>query len=305
SEYVVGETLDQCLEALKPKNIQFLIGRDIREFNQLTFDVWKKFPDNPSARAALDIALHDAFTKYLDIPLVKFLGQKIKKLPTSNTIGIKNVEETIKEAEDYIKRGFRVIKVKLGKDLEEDVERIIKLREKFGNTVVIRINANQGYTPEQTIQFYGRTYDMDIELIEQPLPAKAISEMKSLPKEVRQVIAADESLITPADAIELIKPPKAAAIFNIKLMKCGGVSQALKIADIAFHEGIDLFWGCNDESIVSITAALHAAFACANTKYIDLDGSFDLGKDIVKGGFVLKDGYMYCSDKPGLGVERI
>lgn len=303
SEYVVGETLEQCLDALQ--NVDFLIGRDIREFNQLTYDVWMKFPENPSARAALDIALHDAFTKYLDVPLVKFLGQKIKKLPTSNTIGIKNVEETLKEAEDYIKRGFKVIKVKLGKDLDEDVERIMKLREKFGNTIVIRVDANQGYTVEQTIQFYGRVYDLDVELIEQPLPAKAISEMKGLPKEVRQVLAADESLITQADAIELLKPPKAAAIFNIKLMKCGGVSQGLKIADIALHEGIDLFWGCNDESIVSITAALHAAFSCSNTKYIDLDGSLDLARDVVKGGFILKDGYMSCSDKSGLGVERI
>ncbi len=303
SEYVVGETLDQCLDALQ--NIDFLIGRDIREFNQLTYDVWLKFPENPSARAALDIALYDAFTKYLDVPLVKFLGQKIKKLPTSNTIGIKNVEETLKEAADYIKRGFKVIKVKLGKDLDEDVERIMKLREKFGNSIVIRVDANQGYSVEQTIQFYGRVYDLDVELIEQPLPAKAIAEMKGLPKEVRQVLAADESLITPADAIELLKPPKAAAIFNIKLMKCGGISQGLKIADIGLHEGIDLFWGCNDESIVSITAALHAAFACSNTKYIDLDGSLDLARDVVKGGFILKDGYMSCSDKPGLGVERI
>ncbi len=233
SEYVVGETLDQCLDALQEKNTEFLIGRDIREFNQLTFDVWKKFPENPSARAAIDIALHDAFTKFIDVPLVKFLGQKIKKLPTSNTIGIKNIEETLKEAEEYIKKGFKVLKVKLGKDLEEDVERIMKLREKFGNGITIRVDANQGYTVEQTIQFYGRCYDLDIELIEQPLPAKEIAEMKSLPKEVRQVLAADESLITPADAIELIKPPKAAAIFNIKLMKCGGINQALKIADIA------------------------------------------------------------------------
>lgn len=305
SEYVVGETLDQCLDALQESNIEFLIGRDIREINQLTFEVWKRLPDNPSARAALDIALYDVFTKFLDVPLVKYLGQKIKKLPTSNTIGIKNVEETLKEAEDYIKRGFRVLKVKLGRDLLEDVERIMKLREKFGPGIVIRIDANQGYTVEQTIQFYGRTYDLDVELIEQPLPAKAISEMKSLPSEVRQKVAADESLITPADAIELLKPPKAAKIFNIKLMKCGGVSQALKIADIALHEDIDLFWGCNDESIVSITAALHTAFACSNTKYIDLDGSLDLARDVVKGGFILKDGYMSCSDKPGLGVERI
>jgi L-alanine-DL-glutamate epimerase-like enolase superfamily enzyme len=83
------------------------------------------------------------------------------------------------------------------------------------------------------------------------------------------------------------------------------VSQALKIADIADQARIDLFWGCNDESIVSITAALHAAFACRNTKYIDLDGSLDLGNDVVRGGFILRDGIMYCSDKPGLGVERI
>jgi L-alanine-DL-glutamate epimerase-like enolase superfamily enzyme len=305
SEYVVGETLEQSVEALEDKNLEFLIGRDIRELNQLTFEVWRNFPENPAARAAVDIALYDAFAKHLGVPLVKYLGQKVKKLPTSNTIGIKNVEETLKEAEDYIKRGFRVIKVKLGKDLEEDVERVMKLREKFGNQIVIRIDANQGYTIDQTIQFYGRTYDLDIELIEQPLPAKDIAGMKSLPPEVREVVAADESLITPADAIELIKPPKAAGIFNIKLMKCGGISQALKIADIALHEGVDLFWGCNDESIVSITAALHAAFSCANTKYIDLDGSLDLANDIVTGGFKLKDGYMYCTDKPGLGVERV
>ncbi len=88
-------------------------------------------------------------------------------------------------------------------------------------------------------------------------------------------------------------------------MKCGGIHQALKIADIASQEAVDLFWGCNDESIVSITAALHVAFACANTKYIDLDGSLDLARDVVKGGFILKDGLMSCPDKPGLGVARI
>jgi L-alanine-DL-glutamate epimerase-like enolase superfamily enzyme len=267
--------------------------------------VWQKFPKTPAARAALDIALHDVFTKYLGVPLVKFLGQKIKTLPTSNTIGIKNVEETVKEAGEYIKAGFKVLKIKLGKDLTEDIERLVKVREKYGKEIVIRIDANQGYTVNQTIEFYKKTIPLNIELIEQPLPAKSVQEMKALPDEIKKLVAADESLISPKDAIELIKPPRAAAIFNIKLMKCGGVSQGLKIADIALHEGIDLFWGCNDESIVSITAALHAAFACSNTKYIDLDGSLDLGRDEVSGGFILKDGYMTCSDKPGLGVERV
>lgn len=305
SEYVTGESFEQCTEALQEKNIEFLVGRDIRELNQLTFEILQKFPKNPAARAALDIALYDAFTKYLDVPLVKYLGQKIKSLPTSNTIGIKNVAETLKEAKEYGERGFTVLKVKLGKDLEEDIERMVKLRETFGKKFVIRIDANQGYDSAQTIEFYNRTKALDIELIEQPLKAKAIEETRQLPEEIRKLIAADESLLSPQNALELVKPPLATGIFNIKLMKCGGISQATKIADIAQHAGVDLFWGCNDESIVSITAALHVAFASSNTKYIDLDGSLDLAKDEVTGGFILKDGVMYCSDKPGLGVERI
>ncbi len=305
SEYVTGEHINQTIEALQERNVEFLIGRDIREMNQLLFEVLQKFPKNPAACAALDIALHDTFTKFLGVPLVKFLGQKIKTLLTSNTIGIKNVEETLKEAIDYDAQGFKVLKVKLGRDLEEDIERLVKLRERFGKNMIIRIDANQGYSVQQTIDFFNRTKSLDIELIEQPLPAKSVKEMKNLPDEIKIKIAADESLLSPKDALELMKPPFAAGIFNIKLMKCGGVSQGLKIADIALHENVDLFWGCNDESAVSITAALHAAFACSNTKYIDLDGSLDLGQDVVTGGFILKDGYMSCTDKPGLGLEKV
>lgn len=305
SEYVTGENLNQTIEALQEKNLEFLIGRDIRELNQLLFEVWQKFPKTPAARAALDIALYDTLTKHLGIPLVKYLGQKIHAMPTSNTIGIKNVEETLKEAKDYQQKGFKILKVKLGINPEEDIERMVKLREVFGNSFVIRIDANQGYTTQQTIDFYNRTKHLDIELIEQPLPAKAVAEMKALPEEIKARIAADESLLTPVDAVNLITTPRASGIFNIKLMKCGGINQALKIADAALVGNVDLFWGCNDESIVSITGALHAAFACAHTKYIDLDGSLDLGRDEVTGGFILKDGVMYCSDKPGLGLERI
>ena len=303
SEYVTGESFEQCEKALHENNLDFLVGRDIRELNQLLYEVLVRFPKNPAARAALDIALHDVFTKHLNIPLVKFLGQKITSMPTSNTIGIKNVEDTLKEAQEYGDRGFTVLKVKLGKDLDEDVERLVKLREKFGKRFTIRIDANQGYTVEQTIAFAKRTAQLDVELIEQPLPAK--QDVRALPEAIRKKVAADEALLSPADGLSLSTAPVAAGIFNIKLMKCGGVREALRIADIAALQNIELFWGCNDESIVSITAALHAAFSCAHTKYIDLDGSLDLARDVVRGGFVLKDGVMYCSDKPGLGLERV
>ena len=305
SEDVVGENLDQTMQALDVNNLDFLIGRDVREINQLTYEIRKRFPQNPAARAALDIALHDAFTKLLDVPLVKYLGQKIHSMPTSNTIGIKNVADTLTEAREYVARGFNTLKVKLGMNLEEDIERLVKLREEFHNSIVIRVDANQGYSVDATLEFCRRTRELNIELIEQPLPARAVDTMKALPDDIRSVIAADESLITPDDAFDLILPPRSAGIFNIKLMKCGGVREALKIATIAEQAGVSLFWGCNDESIVSITAALHTAFSCAHTRYIDLDGSLDLARDVVKGGFILEKGIMRCSDKPGLGLERI
>ena len=114
---------------------------------------------------------------------------------------------------------------------------------------------------------------------------------------------ADERLYNAQDALNLATYPRAFAHYNIKLMKCGGIIEALRIADIANIAGINLMWGCMDESIVSISAALHCALSCPATKWLDLDGSFDLASDLVKGGFLLKDGYLSTNDKPGLGVE--
>jgi len=305
SKYVVGESLEDTIAVLNENYYGFLIGRDIRETPALLWEVFHKYAKNPAARAAFDIALHDAFTKYLDIPLHKYLGRVIKSMPTSVTIGIKNVQETVEEATEYYDNGYRVLKVKLGLDVEEDIERLVKIREKYGNEVVIRIDANQGYDLNTAVDFYNRTQSLNIELNEQPIPAGEVAQMKSLPWEIRKTIAADESLISAKDAIHLVEGEKACGIFNIKLMKCGGIFQGQRIGSIALASDIDLMWGCNDESIVSITAGLNVAFSFPNTKYIDLDGSLDLAKDVVKGGFNIKDGIMTPSDKPGLGVERI
>ena len=99
-----------------------------------------------------------------------------------------------------------------------------------------------------------------------------------------------------------MQPPRACGIFNIKLMKCGGVHAAKHIASIAETAEVDLMWGCMDESVVSISAALHAAFSSPATRYIDLDGSLDLARDVADGGFRLEDGVMRTLDTPGLGV---
>lgn len=303
SEYVTGESFSSCVTALHADNLEFLSGRDILELHQLLFEIQHRFPNNPAARAALDIALYDAFTQHLGIPLVTFLGRKHQALPTSVTVGIKGVPETLQDATEFIQQGFFILKIKLGKNLEEDVERLRKVREKYSD-VVIRVDANQGYTAEETITFYKETKHLNIELIEQPVVAAATHMLRKLPQEIRKHVVADESLLTINDAMALATDPPAAHIFNIKLMKCGGIFPALKIADVAYAAHIDLFWGCNDESIISIAAALHTAYACPHTKYLDLDGSLDLTNDIVKGGFVLKQGIMHTTEASGLGVIR-
>lgn len=303
--FVTGETAEMCAAALNTEALQWLVGRDVRELPALCRELETRTTNAPAARAAVDIALHDLLAQKLGVPLVEMLGRAHVSLPTSITIGIKSLQETLDEADEYLGRGFRILKVKLGESLEPDLERLTKLREHIGNSALIRVDPNQGYSAGDVIQFVERTKDLDVEFLEQPTPAKDIELMKGLPEPIRAHVAADESLLNEADALTLVAPPKACGIFNIKLMKCGGIRPGLRIAAIAETAGVSLMWGCMDESIISITGALHAALASPATRYLDLDGSLDLARDVVDGGFILDNGCLRASDKPGLGVRAL
>ena len=303
SKAVVGVDVNDTTAALSDEAVAWLIGADVRHLYRLTAQVQQQFAGQPGAAVALDVALYDLFTQYLKVPLVDYLGRCHSSLPTSITIGIKGVDETVEEGKEYVGRGFKYLKVKLGKSPEEDRERLVKLREVLGKEVTIRVDANQGYSFLQLEDFYYQTLALNLELIEQPLAVAMTDEYRKLPAEIKETIALDESLVSPSDAWRLASRPSAAGIFNIKLMKCGGITPAREIATIARSAGIDLMWGCNDESIISIAGALHLALATPNTQYLDLDGSFDLARDVVSGGFVLQDGMLSVTDAPGLGVK--
>jgi L-alanine-DL-glutamate epimerase-like enolase superfamily enzyme len=303
--HVTGESVETCQQALSEANLQWLIGQDVRTLPALCRRLGEIMADTPAAQAALDIALHDALAQYLELPLVDMLGRVHDRLPTSITIGIKSTEEALIEADEYLGRGFKVLKVKLGQSLEQDLERLHKLRVQVGKAIKIRVDPNQGYSAADVQRFVEQTAGIDIEFLEQPMPADQIDQMRSLPDNIRQKLAADETLLNEKIALELVAPPAACGIFNIKLMKCGGVNPAMRIATIAEIAGIKLMWGCMDESIISITAALHAALASPATRYLDLDGSLDLARDVVSGGFVLQDGFLSTSDAPGLGLNQL
>jgi L-Ala-D/L-Glu epimerase len=287
---------------LQSIDIQRFVGRNIGDIFSIISDVEQIFPHAPGTLAAMDIALHDAFCKYLGVSVAGFYGQKIEKMPTSVTIGIKNVAETLEEAQEYFDKKFKVLKVKLGNNFDEDIERLVKLRERFGKKMGIRVDANQGYSIQEVLDFFEKTKKLNIELVEQPTPVGTEKDVQNLPNSIRKRLAADESL-TDLEAAFRYAADKTFGIFNIKLMKCGGISAAREIANVAKAAQIDLFWGCNDESIVGITAALHVAFASQNTKFIDLDGSLDLAEDLVKSGFILKNGFMYLPKGKGLGLK--
>ena len=305
AEDVVGETTAQTAANLQTEFVQNFVGKDIRQFQKIIFDTIKQFPHLPGTQAAIDIALHDAFCKYIGISVANYYGRKIKALPTSVTIGIKNVQETLLEAKDYQSLGFKILKVKTGLNLQEDIERVVKLREQFGTHFKIRVDANQGYKLDDLKKFIEATKHQGLELIEQPMVVGTENELLNLTWEERKLLAADESLKDPQAALKLAANEKPFGIYNIKLMKCGGIYGALGISNIANNADIDLFWGCNDESIISISAALHVAYACPNTKYIDLDGSFDLAEDLVKGGFEIEEGVMKINDAPGFGFTLL
>ena len=301
---VVGETAEVTIKNLESDLVQALVGKDIRQFTAHISEIAEIYGTFPGTMAAIDIALHDAFGQWLDIPIVDFYGRKHHKMLTSITIGIKNVSETIHEAKEYYSQGFKALKVKTGLDPQEDAERILKLREAFKDYFSIRVDANTGYDVKQLGHFLDLTKDANVEVIEQPfLPGKEKDLLKFSPA-LRKIFTADESLTSPATALNLTRDMPY-GIFNIKLMKCGGIKPGLQIADIAKHAKIDLFWGCNDESLISITAALHTALSCAHTKFLDLDGSFDLAEDLAEGGFILKDGYLLTNNKSGLGLSKL
>ncbi len=298
---ITGETFATCLAALEHGSS--LAGRDIGEVHELVRSLDALTPAAPGARAALDMALHDLWARLAGRPLVDLLGRVHRELSTSITIGILPLDETLAEADEYVSRGFRALKVKIGESFEADMELVERLREHVGPSIALRADANIGYEPALVERCHARLRALDVEVLEQPAPPERDEELRRLPAAVRRWLMADESLHDERDALELAQDPRPYGVWNIKLMKCGGIAPALRIARTAADNGIEIMWGCMDESEIGIAAALHAAFACPATRYLDLDGSLDLARDPARGGFELVEGCLRTANRPGLGVE--
>jgi L-alanine-DL-glutamate epimerase-like enolase superfamily enzyme len=304
SERVTGEnagTVIKAVDKIAPK----LIGMCPLRIEQNVELMDSLVEENPAAKASIDIALHDILGKTAHKPLFMLMGGYRTQVLTDITLSIKSPKEMAKDAAKAVKKGFKALKVKVGVDPTEDVERIKMIRNAVGSSMQIRIDANEGWTPKQASQALNKMRKFNIQFAEQPVPAQNLKGLVEVRRNSPIPIMADESVHSPEDALRLIQA-KAVDLVNIKLMKSGGILKGKKIAAIAEAAGIACMIGCMGESEIGVAAGAHLAAAVKNIQYADLDSDLLLKDKLVrKGGTKVKDSMRIFPRRYGLGIEEL
>lgn len=302
---ITGDSLASITEAVNGPIRDAVIGREIENLEQLLVNVQNCCVANTSAKAAVDIALHDLYCRILGIPLYRWLGGLTNSLKTDITVSIDKPEVMKNDAVERVKEGFNVLKIKVGHDEQLDIERIESIRAAVGSKVLLRLDANQGWTRKQAVRIIQTLEDLDlgIELIEQPVPAHDFEGLKFITDRVNIPIMADESVFSPRDALRLLDM-SAVDLLNIKLMKCGGIRPAIQIASIAEAAGVKCMIGSMMESTLSVSAAAHIAASHSNITFYDLDAPLWLANDSMKGGMQFNGENITLSRESGLGNAK-
>ena len=301
-EHVTDETPSAVLSALRETAEPLLRGADPLRPMRLLEPLRAAAAHLPSLLAAVDMALFDLMGKASGLPVWRLLGGYRDQIATSMTVGILPEQETVAQARHWMGQGFRALKLKGGRDVEADIARVLKVREAVGAHVSLRFDANQGYTVAQALRFLEQTATARLEFLEQPTPQAALDQLSAVSRQAAVAVMADESLLTLDDAFRLACGG-CCRMFNVKLMKVGGIAQARKIASLAAAAGIGVMTGCMDESALGIAAGLHFSLAEPGITCADLDGHLGLVGDPAAGGLQLRDGFLVPNDAPGLGID--
>jgi len=298
---ITGETMRTAwaiLERLKPH----VLGKDALKMEDVLHDLNRAVLGHPSAKAAIDLALHDALARTANLPLNALLGRRMTELETTQTVGLENVDETVRQASALRKDGVTKMKIKIGGRAKDDVERIRAIRDQLGNEFNLTVDANQGYSVREAIRTLRELERYDIEYCEQPVHYRDMDGLAEVRRKSSIPIMADESVHSPRDALEVARL-RAADMINIKLMKSGGIHAAKKIAAIAEAADMPCMVGCMVETRIGISAGCHSATSNRIVKFADLDSHTMLKLDPVRGGIELKGSKETLNEGNGIAIE--
>lgn len=296
---VTLETADQVEALIKDMIVPFLKGKNPFHFALLLQEIGQMLPTASSTLAMADMALHDLISKKAGVPLYQYLGGYRSSIPTSITIGILSPEETLREAKAFVRRGFGILKIKGGSNVEEDIDKMLRIHAAFPQ-LKLRFDGNQGYSVSQALAFFEATSNIGIEIFEQPTRVGKEKRLGKVTQNTKIPVMADESLKTLKDMFRLARNERVNMI-NIKLMKVGGILEGMHINSVAKAANLEAMVGCIDECALGIAAGLHFALSRPNIRYADLDGHLEIANDPTAGMFTLRNGVLYPQEMPGLG----
>lgn len=301
-EPVNGENQGTALATLLSCR-DYLIGQYASDYRQISKHLKSVFWAQATARCAIEMALLDAYTKSLNIPLFQFIGGAEHQIETDYTVDIVDAATAKSNAQKLANKGYRTLKTKVGKNLKDDVARVIAIKEGAPECRIM-LDANQGYSPADAIHFLEVLEKQGIrpELFEQPVVKHDLQGMKRVKESTSVPIAADESVFTAADAINVIKAD-CADLINIKIMKSGLV-EALDIAAIARSANKGLMIGCMLESKLGLGTSVHLAAGLGGFNFVDLDPHIDPEKEPFSGGPQFTDPFYMLTPEAGIGVQK-
>jgi L-alanine-DL-glutamate epimerase-like enolase superfamily enzyme len=303
---ITGDDTQSIIAAIKNVIGPQLIGRHITDFNLLLQMNNEALQGNTSPKAAIDIALHDLFAQYCGVPLYQLLGGNKNHISSCITISVKGVEEMVQDAVDLIQQGFRTLKIKLGINPTEDMQRILAIRNAVGSDIILLIDANQGWSYEDTLKVLKecQKQHLNISLIEQPVIAHDLIHLKKISEQIDYLVIADEACFSAEDTLNIVQMSACDGV-NIKLMKSSGLGNAQTIYHIAKTAQMRIMVGCMLESPIGVAAIASFAVSKPDIFFADLDPIFLIRENYIKGGVQRVGNQVVLSDKPGLGIEGI
>ena len=300
-----GETPEFVQYVLEKELISEIIGVDAADLWEARNRWNHKLPEHAAAKMALEAAFYDLAAKERKHPLYQMFGGKLReKVMINRHLGIMGIDEAVEKAVQYREQGYHSIKMKIGTDVEEDIRRVCAVRDAVGYEMKLRVDANAGYSYSDAYKFIRKTCDLDLEMYEQLLDKHDFNGIKQLKRDTGVVIGVDEAINTVQEAVRYAYE-RAADVFVLKLVKTGGIQNAVTISEIAASAGIRCVVTSTYDTQINGAVCLHLASSLpASTMSNDIT-CYATQPDMADTCHVLKDGYLTVGDEAGIGVRSL